>query len=93
MHPVSEVFPALRWVLVAPKGASTALTLFTWFDSMPAGSLRGIALSSDSINANYEELSARGVVFESPPMAQPWGRIEAIFHDPDGNTIVLQQQP
>ena len=27
--------PGIRWVQVAPKGGSTALTLVTWFESMP----------------------------------------------------------
>jgi catechol 2,3-dioxygenase-like lactoylglutathione lyase family enzyme len=31
--------PDMRWVMVSPPGAQTAITLVTWFPSMPAGSL------------------------------------------------------
>ncbi len=29
----------MRWVEVAPEGSATSLTLVTWFESMPPGSL------------------------------------------------------
>jgi catechol 2,3-dioxygenase-like lactoylglutathione lyase family enzyme len=82
--------PGMRWVQVRPPGGGTALTLVTWFESMPAGSLRGLALGVTDLQAHYETLTARGVEFEGPPTRQPWG-IEAVVHDPDGNGIVLQQ--
>lgn len=31
--------PGIRWIRVAPKGGTTALSLVTWFESMPPGSL------------------------------------------------------
>jgi catechol 2,3-dioxygenase-like lactoylglutathione lyase family enzyme len=82
--------PGLRWLLVGPRGAKTTLTLVTWFETMPAGSLRGLVLHSDDIDRDYAELVARGVEFEGPPVAQPWGR-ETVLKDPDGNELVLQQ--
>jgi catechol 2,3-dioxygenase-like lactoylglutathione lyase family enzyme len=84
--------PGMRWVLVAPKGGVTALTLVTWFDSMPPGSLRGLVITSTDIAADYEVLKNRGVEFAGPPKRQPWGRMETVFRDPDGNSIVLQQE-
>lgn len=82
--------PGMRWVQVAPKGGSTALTLVTWFASMPPGSLQGLVFTSHNLKADYETLVARGVEFQGPPKQQPWGT-EAVFRDPDGNRIVLQQ--
>jgi len=82
--------PGIRWVQVAPKGGTTALTLVTWFESMPPGSLRGLVLRSSNLRADYEELLAKGVTFDGPPEQRPWAT-EAVFHDPDGNGIVLQQ--
>ena len=41
--------PGIRWVQLAPPGGSTSLTLVTWFESMPAGSLRGLVLVSDDL--------------------------------------------
>ena len=82
--------PGMRWMQVAPAVGATQLTLVTWFDSMPAGSLRGLVLRMTDLQADYDALVARGVEFESPPTRQPWGT-EAVVRDPDGNALVLQQ--
>ena len=81
--------PGMRWVQVSANGARTTLTLVTWFDSMPPGTLRGLVFRSDDLEADYARLVALGVEFESPPQQQPWGT-EAVFRDPDGNQFVLQ---
>ncbi len=47
-------------------------------------------LSSDSIQADYEVLRSRGVEFEGPPERRLWAT-EAMLHDPDGTSFVLQQ--
>src|SRR6266545_7274527 len=82
--------PDLRWIRVAPKGGGTSLTLVTWFESMPPGSLQGLVLRSDDLQADYQALVADGVEFDGPPKQQPWAT-ETVFSDPDGNNIVLQQ--
>lgn len=82
--------PGMRWIQVAPPGGGTQLTLVTWFESMPAGSLRGLVLRISDLQGSYEALVKKGVVFEGPPTQQPWG-IETVVHDPDGNAIVLQE--
>jgi predicted enzyme related to lactoylglutathione lyase len=81
--------PGMRWIQVGANGGQTTLTLVTWFDSMPAGSLRGLVLTSDDLAGDHARMAARGVKFESPPQKQPWGT-EAVFSDPDGNQFVLQ---
>jgi catechol 2,3-dioxygenase-like lactoylglutathione lyase family enzyme len=85
-----ESMPGIRWVRVAPAGGTTSLALVTWFESMPPGSLQGLVLSSDDIQAEYENLVAKGVRFDGPPQRRPWGT-ETVVHDPDGNSLVLQQ--
>jgi catechol 2,3-dioxygenase-like lactoylglutathione lyase family enzyme len=87
-----DSIPGLRWIQVAPPGGTTALTLVTWFESMPAGSLRGLVLRSRDVQADYDTLVARGVRFDGPPTLQPYAAAEAVFYDPDGNTFVLQQR-
>ena len=82
--------PGIRWVQVAPGAGTTALTLVTWFGTMPAGSLRGLVLACGDLDAEYQRLEAAGVQFDSPPQRQPWGT-EAVLRDPDGNQLVLQQ--
>ncbi|GAA4184600.1 hypothetical protein GCM10022288_05500 [Gryllotalpicola kribbensis] len=80
--------PEMRWVMVAPPGGQTALTLVTWFPSMPPGSLQGTVLESDDLERDVAALSGKGVEV-SPPQHAPWGRF-VTFADPDGNGIVLQ---
>lgn len=56
----------------------------------PGGSLRGLVLACDDLDAEYERLQANGVPFDSSPERQPWAT-EAVCRDPDGNMLVLQQ--
>ena len=79
--------PDQRWVQVGPVGAATSITLVTWFDQMPAGSLSGLVLQTKDIDGDCERLRAAGVELTGPQDA-PWGR-QAILRDPDGNGLVL----
>jgi catechol 2,3-dioxygenase-like lactoylglutathione lyase family enzyme len=47
-------------------------------------------LETDDCQAAYDELSARGVVFNDPPSPKPYG-IDTSFRDPSGNNIRLTQ--
>ncbi len=82
--------PGMRWVQLRPPGSPTSLTLVDWFESMPAGSLRGVVFTVADLLGEYERLVANGVEFTSPPQTHPWGT-ETVFCDPDGNEFVLQQ--
>jgi catechol 2,3-dioxygenase-like lactoylglutathione lyase family enzyme len=81
--------PEQRWVEVAPKGAQTSFTLVTWFKQMAAGSIQGIVLDTDDLEAEVAGLKKRGLKTSSIEQ-QPWGRF-VTFDDPDGNGFVLQQ--
>jgi catechol 2,3-dioxygenase-like lactoylglutathione lyase family enzyme len=81
----------MRWVMLRPPGSGAAITLVTWFDTMPAGSLRGSVLSCDDLDKTLADLAARGVGFNEDEVQEaPWGRWKT-FDDPDGNGWVLQQ--
>ena len=81
----------MRWVMLRPPGSGTAITLVTWFETMPAGSLKGSVLACDDLEKALADLTARGVSFnESEVQEAPWGRWKT-FDDPDGNGWVLQQ--
>lgn len=84
--------PGQRWIQVAPPRGETTLTLVTWFPTMVAGSLKGLVLSTDDIQADYAALAARGVNFHGPIQREDWGTF-ATFDDPDGNAWVLSQRP
>lgn len=81
----------MRWVMLRPPGSGTAITLVTWFETMPAGSLKGSVLSCDDLDKTLPDLAARGVSFNEDEVQEaPWGRWKT-FDDPDGNGWVLQQ--
>ncbi len=82
----------MRWIEVAPEGSTASLTLVTWFESMPPGSLQGLVVAADDIRATHEELVSRGVPFDFPPTEMPGGT-QAVFRDPDGNGLVLWERP
>jgi catechol 2,3-dioxygenase-like lactoylglutathione lyase family enzyme len=81
----------MRWVMLRPPGSATSITLVTWFETMPAGSLKGAVLSCDDLEETLGELAARGVTFSEDEIQEaPWGRWKT-FDDPDGNGWVVQQ--
>ncbi len=82
--------PGMRWIQVRPDREDTQFSLVNWFDTMPAGSLQGLVLTSDDLDEEYRQLRARGVEFDGPPQQQPWG-METVLHDPDGNQLILHQ--
>jgi catechol 2,3-dioxygenase-like lactoylglutathione lyase family enzyme len=87
--PMSE---SMRWIQVSPKGSEASITLVTWFDSMPPGSLKGLVLETSDMEATIDDLATRGFLVHGEIDDQPWGRF-VTFDDPDGNGIVLRQPP
>jgi catechol 2,3-dioxygenase-like lactoylglutathione lyase family enzyme len=81
--------PDMRWVMLRLPGSETAITLVTWFGTMPAGSLKGTVLETSDLAATIAELTDKGVT-TTPIEEAPWGTF-VMFTDPDGNGIVLQQ--
>ncbi len=83
--------PGLRWVMLRPPGGETAITLATWFETMPPGSLNGTVLSVTDIEIAAAELRANGALGEDEEIeTAPWGRSVTV-EDPDGNAWVVQQ--
>jgi len=85
----TQLGPDMRWVMVKPPGGQTALTLVTWFPSMPAGSLKGMVLETSDLEGDIDRLIGLGVTIPNGIEDAPWGRYVQ-FDDPDGNGIVLQ---
>jgi predicted enzyme related to lactoylglutathione lyase len=94
-----------RWLVVGPVGQEDiGLVLMSipappMLDADSSGKLAELVakgaggtlfLETDDCQAAYDELSARGVVFNDPPTAQPYG-IDTSFRDPSGNNIRLTQ--
>ena len=80
-----------RWIQLSPLPGEASITLVNWFPSMPAGSMTGMVLEVDNLDATITELNARGVATE-PIRPAAWGRMTT-FQDPDGNNWVLREGP
>jgi catechol 2,3-dioxygenase-like lactoylglutathione lyase family enzyme len=50
-------------------------------------------LQVEDANAAHEELRAKGVDIDRPPVKEPWGLVELWIRDPDGTRIVLVEVP
>jgi catechol 2,3-dioxygenase-like lactoylglutathione lyase family enzyme len=94
-----------RWLTVGPaEQPDIAITLMAIpgppvMDAETAEQVRGLMakgfagtvfLTTDDVQASYEELSARGVEFTERPEERPYG-IDSGFRDPSGNSFRLTQ--
>jgi catechol 2,3-dioxygenase-like lactoylglutathione lyase family enzyme len=52
----------------------------------------GMVLSTPDIASSFDVLRERGVKFLQGPEEKPWGVIDALFSDPDGNVFNLVQK-
>jgi predicted enzyme related to lactoylglutathione lyase len=57
---------------------------------MAKGFAGTVFLTTDDINASYDELTGRGVEFTEKPEQRPYG-MDSAFRDPSGNSIRLTQ--
>ncbi len=57
---------------------------------MAKGFAGTVFLTTDDVQASYEELRSRGVEFSETPEERPYG-IDSGFHDPSGNSFRLTQ--
>jgi predicted enzyme related to lactoylglutathione lyase len=99
-----EEWGDFRWLVVGPVGSDIGLVLMAipgppmldadtsaqLGDLVAKGAAGTLFLETDDCQASYDELSARGVVFNDPPTPQPYG-IDTSFRDPSGNNIRLTQ--
>ncbi|WP_328890493.1 VOC family protein [Streptomyces sp. NBC_00316] len=58
----------------------------------PSPGLR-LWLQVEGVHAAHEELAARGVDIERPPVREPWGLVEMWIRDPDGVRIAVVEVP
>ena len=81
--------PGQQWVQMGLEGAQTSISLVTWFEQMPPGSVQGVVIDTDDIKTAHADLKSKGLTLADIESA-PWGQF-ALFNDPDGNGWVLQQ--
>jgi predicted enzyme related to lactoylglutathione lyase len=85
-HTVSE---DMRFIQLTPPGSACSIALGKGVIESEPGSVQGLQLVVEDIEAAHSELSGRGVDV-SPVQDFPWGRF-VFFKDPDGNGWAVQQ--
>jgi predicted enzyme related to lactoylglutathione lyase len=78
-----------RWIELRIPKAETRVVLYTMEGQEDRiGTFSPVVFASPDVEKTYEELKARGVVFDGPPEKQPWGTF-AKFRDSEDNQFVL----
>jgi predicted enzyme related to lactoylglutathione lyase len=81
----------LRFVQLTPPGSACSISIGEGLTELEPGSLQGLQLVVEDVEAAREELSALGLEV-SEVQDFPWGRF-VFFSDPDGNGWAVQQIP
>ncbi len=95
-----------RWLTVGPAGQpDLGVVLNTVGVGRPAedaemlksllakGSLGGLVLETDDVDATFESVRASGAEVLQEPMDQPYGTRDCAFRDPAGNQVRINQRP
>jgi predicted enzyme related to lactoylglutathione lyase len=80
---------AHRFVQLTPPGSACSIAIGRGVTEMTAGSVKGLQVVVDDIEAAHDALVERGIDV-SDVQDFPWGRF-VFFSDPDGNGWAVQQ--
>ncbi len=81
----------IRFVQLTPPGSACSIAIGRGLSDAEPGSVEGLQLVVDDIDAARSELLGRGVDV-SEVQVFPWGSF-VFFADPDGNRWAVQQLP
>jgi predicted enzyme related to lactoylglutathione lyase len=87
-HTVSD---EIRFVQLTPPGSACSIALGKGVTDAEPGSVQGMQMVVDDINAAHDELAGRGIEV-SDVQEFPWGKF-TFFSDPDGNRWAVQEIP
>jgi predicted enzyme related to lactoylglutathione lyase len=95
-----------RWLTVGPAAQpELGIVLQTAGVARPAddaqalrellakGSLSGLVLDTEDVDATFEHIRATGAEVLQEPMDQPYGTRDCAFRDPAGNQVRINQRP
>lgn len=96
----------LRWITVGPAGQNTAIVLYppsaspgltdaekdTVAEIIAKGSLFGVNLAVDDLDALFATLGEAGADIVQEPIDQDYGLRDCAIRDPAGNLIRIQQR-
>jgi predicted enzyme related to lactoylglutathione lyase len=86
-----QVDDELRFVQLTPPGSAASISLLAGAPQAEPGSVRGMQVVVDDIEAARDQLAGNGVDV-SEVQDFPWGRF-VYFSDPDGNGWAVQSMP
>lgn len=86
-----RVNESLRFVQLTPPGSACSIAFGEGLTDAPPGSVKGLQVVVDDIEAAHERLASHGVEV-SDVEALAWGSF-VYFKDPDGNHWSVQQLP
>jgi catechol 2,3-dioxygenase-like lactoylglutathione lyase family enzyme len=86
-----QVTDELRFVQLTPPGSAASIAIGTGLSDMAPGSVQGLQLVVDDIEAARADLASRGVDV-SDVQTFDWGAF-VYFSDPDGNGWAVQAIP
>ena len=86
-----NVGDAIRFVQLTPPGSACSISIGTGLSDAAPGSVQGLQVVVDDIDAARTELAERGVEV-SEVQSFDWGKF-VFFSDPDGNGWAVQQIP
>lgn len=94
-----------RWLTVGPRSqAELGVVLQTVGVARPLedaqalrellakGSLSGLVLETDDVDATFEAVRVTGAEVLQEPMDQPYGTRDCAFRDPSGNQVRINQR-
>jgi catechol 2,3-dioxygenase-like lactoylglutathione lyase family enzyme len=80
----------MRWIEVAPPGATTSVALAQAGDGLPSGVNTGVRLSTADARADHAALRDRGVDVDAEVIPFPVPMFT--FRDPDGNQLYVVER-
>ena len=86
-----QVNDDLRFVQLTPAGSACSISIGAGLGGATPGSVQGLQIVVDDIQAAHDELAGRGVEV-SEVQSFPWGDF-VFFSDPDGNGWAVQRIP
>jgi catechol 2,3-dioxygenase-like lactoylglutathione lyase family enzyme len=87
----ATVSDEIRFVQLTPPGSNCSISIGAGLSDSEPGSVQGLQLVVEDIDAARAELAERGVEV-SEVQVFPWGSF-VFFADPDGNRWAVQQIP
>jgi catechol 2,3-dioxygenase-like lactoylglutathione lyase family enzyme len=90
---MDDTFGETRWLEVSPGGGTTTLALAPGGRDQQPGIDTGVRLSTDDAKADHAALTAAGIDVDE--LLDWGGGVPPMFslRDPDGNRLVVVQQP